>query len=103
MALVAQHHVIGDYMVDNSTLPGNPGDPLELRTDGLAVRRLRDLLLARRCIVCLSPVNSGNPERLQVYGFSVCKRPECAAIILDAPLSELVDDPPGGDHDHDDE
>jgi hypothetical protein len=79
--------MVNDYEGSN-----NPQrDPLETRASVEAVRRLRQILNGERCIVCASLISPTNPAVLTIYDLSICRRPECAAVILDVPLSELID------------
>ena len=41
--------------------------------------------------MCTSLISRANPTQLTLYDLAIWGRPECAAVILDVPLSELVD------------
>jgi hypothetical protein len=64
--------------------------PLETRAAIEAVQRLRQILNGSRCIICASLISPTNPATLSIYDLAVCRNPECAAVILNVPVRELM-------------
>jgi hypothetical protein len=79
--------MVNDYEAGNNS----SRDPLEMRAAIEAIRRLRQVLNGQRCIICTCLISPTNPATLSVYDLAVCRNPECAAVILNVPLGELMD------------
>lgn len=69
---------------------GSMGVPFEIRAMGQAVQRLREVLYGQRCVVCMDAITADSPAAMLVGGLAVCRKPGCAAVVLDVDVGEIT-------------